>query len=161
LRKNLKQKWRNALNKSEKQGLTIDIDQDGKSLDILLKRYMSDRLQKKYAGASPKMIKSLAKHAAPRGELLILNAIKDQDIIASILVFLHGTSATYQIGWSGQKGRVHNAHYALLWQAICILKQNNITDFDLGGINDDSAAGVKAFKNGLGGQEIALIGQYS
>lgn len=165
LRKNLKQKWRNSLNKSEKSGLHLDLDETGASLEILLKRYMADRLQKGYAGASPKMIRSLSKHMIENKDFCLLNALDGdgaaaQNVVASILVFKHGNSATYQVGWSGDYGRTTNAHYFLLWQACLNLKKCGVDYFDLGGVNDDGAASVKAFKSGLGGQEFALIGQY-
>lgn len=160
LRSNLKQKWRNALNKSESRKLVLDIDKKGGSLDILIKNYMADRLKKNYAGASAKMVKALSSFAIAREECLIFNAFQGGDLAASILVFEHGRSATYQIGWSGTLGRDSNAHYFLLWQAIGYLKEQGVSQFDLGGVNDESAAGVKAFKSGLNGHEITLIGHY-
>jgi hypothetical protein len=160
LRKNFKQKWRNALNKSEKRELTLDIDERGESLKFLLNNYMKDRLEKRYAGASPKMIAALAEFTLPTNECLVFNAISGAQIIASILIFTHGHSATYQIGWSSSEGRDNNAHYFLLWHAICTLRKKGMTAFDLGGINDDDAKGVKNFKSGLGGHEMTLIGQY-
>lgn len=161
LRANLHQKWRNALNKSEKKDLILDLDMRGDSLSFLLRNYMDDRLKKNYPGPSPKMVNALCEFTIPRQECFILNAIHDQDIVASILILKHGQSATYQIGWNGSFGRDASAHHFLLWNALGLLKDHGVHDFDLGGINDETAAGVKAFKTGLKGQEIALIGQYS
>ncbi len=160
IRKNLKQKWRNILNKSEKQGLTIEIDTNLSSLGLLLSNYIKDRMQKGYAGASPKFLSVLAKYAAMQGDCLILNATEDNETIASIMVFTHGQCATYQVGWTTPYGRDKGAHHLLLWESIKIMKDKGIMEFDLGGFNDDTD-GIKRFKQGLGGQEIALIGSYS
>ena len=46
LRKNLKQKWRNALNKSEKSELEVKVDQTGASLDAFLEGYELDKKKK-------------------------------------------------------------------------------------------------------------------
>lgn len=160
MRRNLKQKWRNILNRAEKQNLNIEEDWDGQTLTLLLKNYMQDRLQKRYAGASPKFLSALAQYTLPRKECLILNATEDNECIASVLLFLHGKGATYQVGWTTPYGRDKGAHHLLLWEAMKILKSRDITTFDTGGFNDDTP-GIKQFKDGLGGHAIALIGSYS
>ncbi len=160
IRKNLKKNWRNIVNKAEKNNLTVEIDEKLSSLGALLQNYMIDRMEKGYAGASPKFLASLAKFATMNRECIILNATEDDEIIASILIFTHGNGATYQVGWTTPYGRDKGAHHLLLWQAIKILKEKNIQEFDLGGHSDETE-GIKQFKQGLGGQEIALIGSYS
>lgn len=159
IRSKLKQKWRNILNKSEKKGLTIQIDDKLVTFGQLLRNYTIDRADKNYAGASTKFLASLAKFAGFNGDCLILNALQGQTIIASILVFKHGKGATYQVGWTNDKGRESAAHHLLLWEAVKILKGKGIITFDLGGYNDETE-GVKRFKKGLGGQDIELIGRY-
>lgn len=160
LRENFKRNWRNKLNKSEKRDLILDVDENGKSLSFLLQNYMKDRLKKRYAGPSPKIIAAIAEYTLPTQECLVLNALSSGEIIASLLIFCHGKSATYQIGWSGATGRDNNAHYFLLWHALRILQERGITAFDLGGVNDEGAKNVKIFKSGMGGHEMTLIGQY-
>lgn len=159
IRKNLRQKWRNVLNRAEKQGLSVEQDWTGATLPVLLKCHMRDRLEKRYAGASPKILTALAEFTIPRRECLILNAIEDNEIIAGILLFLHGRGATYQLGWTTPYGRDKGAHHLLLWEALKVLKPRNINVLDTGGFNDETP-GIKHFKDGLGGHAIALIGGY-
>lgn len=159
LRKNLHQKWRNVLNRAERENLEIIQDWNGDGLGPLLKHYMTDRLQKKYAGASPKFLSALVQFTVPRQECLILHAAEDNEIIASIMVFLHGHGATYQLGWTTPYGRNKGAHHRLLWEAMTILKSRGVTTMDTGGFNENTA-GIKQFKDGLGGHAIALIGNY-
>lgn len=160
IRNNFNKKWRNILNKSEKSDLSVKIDENMVSLTSILKNYAVDRYQKRYAGASAKLLATLCKFSAIHGQCFIMHAIKGDEIMASILVFTHGRGATYQIGWTNQYGRDNGAHHLLLWEAIKALKDRGITEFDLGGFNDDTD-GIKKFKQGLGGQEIALIGSYN
>lgn len=160
IRENLNKKWRNILNKSEKQCLSIQIDENLTTLGDLLKNYIQDRIVKQYAGASPKFLASLAKYAAMHKDCLILNATEDDEIIASIMVFIHGNGATYQVGWTTPYGREKGAHHLLLWETIKILKDRGVTEFDLGGHNEETQ-GLYRFKHGLGGQEITLIGSYN
>jgi hypothetical protein len=160
IRRNLKQKWRNILNKSEKIGLKCHFDHNLEGLSLFLKNYMVDRAKKQYSGASPKFLSSLCKYASINNDCYLLHAMNGKDIIASILVFQHGQGATYQTGWTSDKGRQSGAHHYLLWQAIILLKKYGVTHFDLGGYNDENE-GLQKFKAGLNGQKIALIGSYS
>jgi len=137
-------------------------DFEGLTLDALLHEYIQDRLKRRYAGPYPQNDPSARRFLfAARRVPGFLNALHEGDIIAAILIFIHGRGATYQIGWSGPMGRDCNATYLLLWNAVKTLKERGITHFDLGGVNDAGAAGVKSFKSGMKGHDMALIGQYS
>ena len=123
--------------------------------------YELDVLEKDYSGPSTKLLTELMKFMVPRGEAVIFNATDQGRTVAAILVFLHGASATYQVGWTSDKGRKLAAHHQLLWRAMLSLKERGIKDLDLGGVNDESAAGIKRFKTGLGGEEVALVGFFN
>jgi lipid II:glycine glycyltransferase (peptidoglycan interpeptide bridge formation enzyme) len=69
-------------------------------------------------------------------------------------------SATYQAGWASVAGKKNSAHNVLLWQACQILRKEGIKDLDLGGVNEEGAAGVKVFKEGMGGELVQYVGQY-
>ena len=161
LRANLKSKWRNQLKRAE--GTELKVVEDPVLLDLpwLVHHYMEDRMEKKYSGPSPKLIHALCHHAMKQGQTpLFLKALKGRNNIAGILVFVHGSSATYQVGWTGPGGRKTYAHNLLLWQAMLALKARGVKYFDLGGLNEDSAEGVARFKRGLGGEEYQLLGTF-
>lgn len=161
LRAGLNGKWRNILSKSERSNLVIADDWTGARSLPFLKAYEKDRQEKKYDGPPMDLLIALLKFMVPRREAVILSAAKDGRDVAGILILLHGTSATYQIGWTTADGRKLGAHHQLLWRAMVQLKAKGITDFDLGGINDESAAGVKKFKQGLGGECVKLAGFFN
>jgi hypothetical protein len=162
LRANFNKKWRNMLTRAEDENLVIEYDEQGLYLDDLLKEYMKDRLKKSYAGASPKFIRTLHQCKTPHehGRIYLARSAKGHAPVAMIYIFLHGTAATYQIGWSGKVGRDLRANYALIWHAIQDLKASGIRWFDLGGINESSAKGVTRFKRGLGGISYKSPGIY-
>ncbi len=160
-RANLKKKWRNDLNKAEKQELDIQWDDRGALYPWIMSAYLKDKAEKNYNGPSQSLMNALAGNFIPRGNMLIGRATKNDEILGGILLFCHGRSATYQIGWNSKAGRNHRAHHILLWEALKILKQRNINNLDLGGMNDETAANVKKFKSGLGGQPITLPGLYT
>lgn len=160
LRKNLKKNWRGTLKKAEKQGVRTEWDEKGEHLAWLLQHYAVDKETKGYDGPSVKLIKALAKTMIPRGDMIIGRAILDDKPIAGIMILRHGAGATYQLGFSSNAGRSVGAHHILLWNAMLELKDKGIKDFDLGGINNETAKGVQHFKEGMGGTVFNCSGLY-
>ena len=160
LRQRLGQRWRRSLKKAEGKNLRIVPDPTGESLNWFLRNYMQDRHQKSYTNASPKFLKSMYQYAYPGREAFILTAFAGDEAAASILIFVHGTSATYQVGWTKQKGRDTNAMFLLMWQAMQVMQARGVTDFDLGGLNEEHAAGLTTYKKSMGGDEYKLVGIY-
>ncbi|MDH5723281.1 MAG: peptidoglycan bridge formation glycyltransferase FemA/FemB family protein [Alphaproteobacteria bacterium] len=157
LKANLDKKWRNALNKSQKQGLKIIEKQDPNLLAWFLSSYKHDKRERNYQGASLNLLTTLTREFSSGKKALTLYALFDETPIAAILIFIHGHSATYQIGYSSDLGRKKNAHNALLWYAIEILKERNICEIDLGGIIGEND-GFSKFKRGMGGKTFETPG---
>jgi hypothetical protein len=158
LRKNLKKPWRGALSKGEKSTFKIAYDRDLKTLDGFLSAYAADRRQKEYQGPSVRFLKALTQSFGP-ANVLLANAYLENRIVAAILILCHGSSATYQTGWTTNEGRDLCAHHVLLWDAIQSLKSRGVQYFDLGGVHEQ-AAGIKSFKDGMGGAPLILPGLY-
>lgn len=160
LRAGLDKKWRNMLTKAEKENIEIKLETTGKGAEAFLQAYQADRITKGYKGPSVKLTSALIKTFAAKNRAWICTARLDKRDIAAILVLCHGSSATYQIGWNTQNGRKTAAHNLLLWHVIMRLKDNDYCYFDLGGVNDETAKGVKKFKEGLGGFAQLYTGHY-
>mgnify|MGYP000530677964 CR=1 FL=1 len=159
LEKNLDKSWRGALNKARKSSLEIKLDPHSHDLERLLKKYTHDRFKKKYAGASPKLVRAMERYKSEYENSFIISATDENGKVCAMMYFwIHGTSATYQIGWSDKNGRTHNAHNLMMWRAIEHLKPQNINWLDLGGINTDKAEGVTRFKSGLNGEIFISAG---
>lgn len=160
LRARLDGNWRRFLGKAEKTDLVVEEDWAGETQDEFLNAYEADRAAKGYSGPSRRMLEALMRFMVPRGEALILAGRLGSEVVAGLLILRHGTSATYQVGFNLEPGRKVWAHHRLFWQAMVTLKARGVLDFDLGGVNDESAQGIKRFKEGLGGQFIKLAGFY-
>ncbi|WP_075768589.1 lipid II:glycine glycyltransferase FemX [Aerophototrophica crusticola] len=159
LRKALAQKWRNALSQAERSGLAVEVDRDGSSqLSWLTEHYLKDRAAKGFRGPSAPLLTRLRTALHRDGDILLLRACKDGEPVAGVLFLGHGQAATYQVGWTGAEGRRTRAHNLLLWRAILELKAQGRTQLDLGGLLPDQAPGVTAFKRGVGGEEVELLG---
>ena len=160
IRKAFKGKWRNALCQAERSGIEAVCDKTATSADRFLAAYAVDKTMRGYHGPTPSRLATMVASAAPEEEALIINAVKNGKTVASVLMFCHGQSATYQAGWTSQEGRACRAHHLLLWTAIVELKDRGVTTLDLGGIHPEKAAGVTRFKHGLGGRPVTLVGLY-
>ena len=156
----MKGKRRNNIRKAAKNDLHIMWDTHGRDLPWLMNHYIKDRISKQYIGPSPRLIKSMHQAFKPHGNFLMATATKNNDKLAAILIFLHGKSATYQIGWSSDEGKKMNAHSLLIWESCKRLRKAGILDYDLGGINEKSAKNVKKFKEAFGGETVTYLGHY-
>jgi len=157
----LRSNWRSALNKAQKDGLEVICDDAGKLYSWLRPIYKTDKQLKGYSGASPQLLDNLAAFSTSDDPMVIMKAQKEGRDIAVVMFLVHGRSATYQVGWSSEEGRNRNAHHFLLWQARSVLKQYGVQEIDLGGVNDETATGIKKFKEGTNAKISKLIGHYT
>lgn len=160
LRSNLKKNWRNMLSRAEREGLSSDFDLSPLELLGSLILYLDDKNAKEYDGLGVKDIMALSQSFMETGNFFMGQVLKDEAVIAFAIFFMHGTSATYQVGWTSDSGKKIGAQNKLLFDAMLALKRDGITDLDLGGVNDETAKGVKQFKEGMGGRLLHLGGLY-
>ena len=86
--------------------------------------------------------------------------MKDGGILAAVFILFHGNSATYRVGFTTTEGRKYNAHNLLLWDCVVELKKRNVKNFDLGGVEPNTAGGVTKFKQGMGARPFVTSGIY-
>ncbi len=157
----LRPNWHGSLKKSERFGTQIEWDLSGKSFPALLGGYIEDRRIKGYDGPSPALLSGLATFMTPKKAMLIGTAALQGEAVAMVMFVMHGRSATYLVGWTTDKGRETAAHHLLLWEGMNALKEKNIYELDLGGVNEESAKGIKEFKEGMGGRTVRYVGHYA
>lgn len=165
LRAGLDGKWRGWLNKAERRmaeagDVTIEWDESGAHFAWLMQVYAADKGAKGYSGPSVETMQILHRRFLAGGQALLGRVLKGDEPAGAILLFCHGRSATYQIGWNGQIGRDLGAHHLLLWGALQRLKSKNIESLDLGGIHEEMAQGLTKFKQSMGGQLVRFPGLF-
>ena len=163
LRRRLKSNWRNHLNQGERSISRITQDWTGATADLFLRQYGVDLTLKGYRGRKPNFVREEITAALLFREVVIFWAFDAKDTaspVAAILLFLHGRSASYRVGWTTDVGRKANAHNVLLWEATCVLKKRGLMFFDLGGVEPATGEGLTQFKYGLGGQEFRTPGVF-
>ncbi|MFP5519176.1 MAG: lipid II:glycine glycyltransferase FemX [Bdellovibrionia bacterium] len=152
LRKNLDQKWRNCLNKAEKQNLKLVTQTSLKDFEVFLNYYELYKRKKRFLGPSSKFLRTEFNELNMTDDFVLLWAQQEHQPIAGVAIVFQGTTAAYRVGWNTHEGRKSNAHYLLLWQALQVAKLRGATKFDVGGLLPDEAPGVTHFKSGLKGQ---------
>ena len=160
LRAAQKGKWRNRLVHAERSGLTVrPLKARPGALDWLLAAETAQQRAKRYAALPPALIPAW-QEAEGKDSLLTLAAEEAGEITAAMLFLIHGTGATYHIGWSNAAGRAVSAHNLLLWRAIKSLKRRKIRWLDLGGLNTEDTPGIARFKLGSGARLHTLCGTW-
>lgn len=162
LRAGLEGKWRNRLVAAEVAGLTVQrLGANPAQWRWLLEQEDAMREQRGVQGLPSGFIERYIQARKSAAQtVLTLRADHQGERVAAMMFLLHGTAATYQVGWSNDSGRQLNAHNLLLWQAIEALQQRGVRLLDLGGVNTQRSAGIARFKLGTGGRVLCLAGTY-
>jgi lipid II:glycine glycyltransferase (peptidoglycan interpeptide bridge formation enzyme) len=161
IRMKLDQKWRNQLNRSEKNGLEIVEGTSGELYEIFLKlqKEMQDRKQYKptidynefedVQSKLPELMKMhvvICKHEGEPVTATIVSAIGDRGI--------------YLLGATGEAGMKQKSAYLSQWKMILWLCERGCRWYDLGGIDPENNPGVYHFKVGMSSVDVSHIGQY-
>ena len=75
-------------------------------------------------------------------------------------VHVHGSRATYHIGWTNCEGRRRSAGNLLMWSAMTRLARLSVTELDFGGLNTRDTRGIARFKLGAGARVKTLCGTW-
>ena len=158
LRSQLDQKWRNQLNRAEKNGLSVRCGAGVSEFNIFLKLYHSMWDRKRFeTTVDPAEFARMQELLPPEQRLEVLLAERDGVPAAGLVCSCLGSTAIYLLGASNDTGRQLKAAYLLQWHAIGRLKQKGAIRYDLGGIDAVANPGVYHFKTGLSGVEAVHL----
>jgi hypothetical protein len=162
LRAGLDGKWRNRLAKAEAEAaFPVRVEPSLPECQRLLDRESQQRAQKKFLGLPTDFVTRYIEAAPSREAGFAVSYAQDRkDTVAAMLFLVHGSGATYHVGWASEAGRKANTHNVLLWRGIEYLRRNGVQTLDLGGVNSQDLPGITRFKLGTGGQVATLAGTY-
>ena len=153
-------KWRNRLRVAERANLRVDrIGLKPENYGWLIEEEYSQRERLGYKALSPLAV-PIYQECAGKHSLLGLQAWQGNERVAAMLFLLHGSCASYHIGWSSEAGKKANAHNLLLWEAVLRLKKQGYNWLDLGRVSSEESEGLTRFKLGSGGKWVTLCGTY-
>ncbi len=164
LRKNLDQKWRNQLNKAEKNNLTIEDGYTDDQYQVFLNLQKEMLHRKRYTpGVDYDEYRKIQAMLPDALKMKILICKLGNEPVSAAIYSAIGNTGIYMLGATGNKGMRANGSNLLQWYIIQWLRQNNFTFYDLGGIDPEINPGVYRFKCGIAGklgEEVSHIGQF-
>ncbi len=168
LRAGLNGKWRNQLSKAEASGKIETVIGGRKTHQYawLTDREAEQQTRRGYQAVPIGLVPIYAGIAEKfaKGDdqvgVMSVSALAGRKKVAGAVFMLHGNSATYHVGWSGEDGRDLNAQNKVLWDGMLALKDRGIRFLDLGGLNTADGAGIARFKLGLGTDPVTLAGTW-
>jgi hypothetical protein len=161
IRKTLAQKWRNGLNRAERNNLTI---RSGTSMELFdrfcdLYRRLLDRKPfhvDLHADFYARVQQCLAEPEA----FIVSLADNAGHTVAGHVASILGDTCVYLLGASGQQALQDKSSYLLQWHTIQTARQHGCRWYDLGGIDPEANPGVYHFKQGLGGTDTTAAGPF-
>ena len=162
LRKGLDQKWRNCLNRAEKNNLELVEGSDDAMFDLFLPMYRQMLSRKGIAEPGNIQAFRVMQHRLPaRHKMNAIVAMDQGQASAGAICSAIGGAGIYLFGATADVGMKNKAAYLVQWKVIEWLKELDCSEYDLHGINPELNPGVYAFKKGLSGRngrEVEFIG---
>lgn len=158
LRRKLDQKWRNQLNRAEKNGLEI-VEGDGADLFAsFLTIYREMWTRKKFQeGVDVEEFARIQQSLPPALRMRVRLCLDHGTAVAGIVCSAMGHTGIYLLGATSDSGLKSKGAYLLQWSMIQWLKQNGYQNYDLGGIDPEGNPGVYHFKSGFSGREVERV----
>jgi Acetyltransferase (GNAT) domain len=158
LRKRLDQKWRNQLNRAEKNNLTIVHGSGRSEYQEFLSLYWEMWNRKRFdTTVDVNEFGRICEDLPARLKLRILICLHQGIPVSSIVCSAVGNTGIYLLGATTENGHQVKAAYVLQWAMIKWLKDNGFRCYDLGGIDRERNPGVYHFKSGLSGVDVSRI----
>lgn len=164
IRANLDQKWRNCLNRAEKNGLELIVGEDGRLFDEIAKIYWEMVRRKSLIEHSDINHLKMVQRDLPSNLKLkvILCRLNGETCVGGIFSAI-GAAGVYLVGATSDAGMKTNGSYIVQWAFVKWLKENGFLYYDLNGVNPETNPGTYHFKRGLAGKhgrEVEFLGRF-
>lgn len=157
LRKALHGKWRNVLNKAEREGAleTGDPEADLPAFLDGYGRFLAERAVP--TTVTPTLLAALDRHSLPHLRPLAHVARHGGEVVGGVLLARYGRGVEYLAGFGTDAGRRLGSGQLLLWRALADARRRGAAFLDLGGLDPlRTPAGIRDFKGGVGGRPYRL-----
>ena len=153
IRAALDQKWRNCLNRAEKNGLEIIQGEDESLFDEINKIYLEMASRKGLVDLSDiEHLKKVQRDLPPELKLKVILCRLNGEICTGAIFSAIGATAVYLVGATSNAGMKSNGSYIVQWAFMEWIKEKGLRYYDLNGINPETNPGTYHFKRGLAGK---------
>ena len=158
IRKGLDRKWRNHLNRSERNGLALEVTCGSQGYGEFERLYRMMWNRKRFVTTvDVGEFGRIQQQLPPEQKMRIFIARMNGEAVAAVVCSLLGDTAIYLLGATNERARELKASYFLQWQVIVWLQEQEARWYDLGGIDPVENPGGYEFKSGFGGNEVTQI----
>ena len=161
IRKKLDQKWRNQLNRSEKNGLEVIEGTSDDLYEIFLKLQKEMQERKQYKPTVDYVeFGEIQKRLPELMKMHIVICKHEGEPVTATIASAIGDRGIYLLGATGEAGMKQKSAYLSQWQMILWLREKGCHWYDLGGIDPEKNPGVYHFKVGMSSADVSHIGQF-
>jgi len=161
LRKSLDQKWRNRLNRAEKNELTVEEGSGVAEYDTFAEIYRELWNRKKFdTTVDIAEFRRICESLPENLKLRIFICRQQGAPVSAIVCSAVGHTGVYLLGATNDLGLKAQGAYLLQWRMIKWLKENGFQHYDLGGIDPARNPGVYHFKKGFSGQDVSRMARF-
>ncbi|MEW6252449.1 MAG: peptidoglycan bridge formation glycyltransferase FemA/FemB family protein [Planctomycetota bacterium] len=159
IRTSLDQKWRNCLNRAERNGLVLRSSTDHAAFAEFCLLFDDMRKRKWFDVELDSVFYARVQEQLEHAERFCVTLAEHEGRpVAGHVMSALGDTAVYLLGATNANGLELKASYLLQWHALKTAQDFGCTWYDLGGIDPDNNPGVYHFKRGLAGGEVSVPG---
>lgn len=164
IRASFDQKWRNCLNRAEKNSLELVMGGEDHLFEKI--QPIFDEMVKRKGLDLEGDIEHLREVQKDLPDLLKMKVaicLQNGEPCAGAIFSAMGTSGIYLVGATSDTGMKTNGSYLLQWAFIMWMKEAGFQSYDLNGINPDVNPGTYKFKLGVAGKkgkDVRFLGRY-
>ncbi|MCP5066714.1 MAG: peptidoglycan bridge formation glycyltransferase FemA/FemB family protein [bacterium] len=161
IRKAFHQKWRNCLNKSERQGLEVQGGDDPELLDQFCELFHGFIERKRFSVDLDAGFYAAVQRSQLDGERYYTSIARQEGrVVAGHVSSMLGDTCVYLLGATHPEALKTNAAYLLQWHTIETARAHGLRRYDLGGIDPEGNPGVYRFKQRMNGEELWAPGPF-
>lgn len=164
LRKKLDQKWRNCLNKAERNQLEVTEGTDDDLFAAFIGIYRELLERKKFEEPNDiNEFRMIQRDLPPEHKMRIFICQSDNVRSSGVICASVGEAGIYLFGATSDAGMRDKGSYLLQWKAIEWMKNNGCLSYNLNGINPQKNPGSYHFKAGLSGKngrDLCYLGRF-
>ncbi|MBF8260066.1 MAG: hypothetical protein HW377_2440, partial [Actinobacteria bacterium] len=158
IRKSLDQKWRNQLNRSEKNGLSVVEGTGDELYERFTGVYREMIGRKKFRSSVDVDVFAEVQRNLAEAQKMRIFICEFQGVAVAVAVgTCIGDTGIYLFGATNDEGKERKGSYLLQWRMIAWMKEAGCRRYDLGGIDPEGNPGVYHFKNGISNAEVRHI----
>ncbi len=161
IRKSLDQKWRNCLNRSERNGLSIRSGSSAEFFEAFCGLYRQLLSRKSFDVDLDTSFYAVVQRDLAEAERFVVSIadLEGQPVAGHVSSML-GDTCVYLLGASNKAGLETKASHLLQWHTIQTARRRGCRWYDLGGIDAEANPGTYHFKAGLGGEDVSAPGPF-